>query len=309
MQQTFTRKFKNRFTQIPNAILECKDLSAKAKGICCYLLSKPDGWIFKKGIILNELKEGRDAFDSAIAELLEIGFLSRVQLRGDKGQFIGTHYTIYDEPQEKQEEQSFEQSTEQPLDNDTDAENQATIKPYPENPYPPKRTLYISNTDNNNTKNNNTEIIKKINKKSPLADKEFLDTFYFYKMQIGALKQFPTEHKETQEMTKAYQSWNKVLKDYDAEHIQQSCKVYFEYIEITKLTWDSGGCYPRRDLTTWLNNFQSVDSWNGLKIQEMQKPKYKAMEDKRQDALYKKKIQELRQNDTEVDPRWDFKLI
>ena len=102
MQQTFTRKFKNRFTQIPNAILECKDLSAKAKGICCYLLSKPDGWIFKKGIILNELKEGADAFDNAIKELLESGFLSKLQLRGDDGKFIGTEYTIYDEPQEKQ---------------------------------------------------------------------------------------------------------------------------------------------------------------------------------------------------------------
>ena len=30
------------------------------------------------------------------------------------------------------------------------------------------------------------------------------------------------------------------------------------------------------------------------------------MEDKRQDALREKRIQELRQNDTEVDPRWDF---
>lgn len=279
MQQTIKRRFKNCFTQIPNAILECKDLSLKAKGLCTYLLSKPDNWIFKKAVILNELKEGIDAFDSAIKELLESGFLTKVKIRGEDGKFIGTEYIIYDEPQIEYP------ATEKPHDE----------KPHTENPYMENSSLYISNTDNNNIKNNNTEIIKKINKKSPLADKEFLNTFYFYKMQIGALKQFPTEHKETQEMTKAYQSWNKVLKDYDAEQIQQSCKAYFEYIDITKLTWDSGGCYPRRDLTTWLNNFQSFDSWNGFKTQEMQKPKYKAMEDKRQEALLEKKIKENKQ--------------
>ena len=120
-------------------------------------------------------------------------------------------------------------------------------------------------------------------------------------MKIGALKQIPTEYKETQEMTKAYQSWNKVLKDYDAEQIQQSCKAYFEYIEITKITWDSGGRPVRGDLTTWLNNFQSFDSWNGLRAQEMQKPKYKAIEEKQQDALREKKRQEDRQKISDED--------
>jgi hypothetical protein len=102
MQQTIKKRFKNNPTHVPITILECKKLSLKAKGLYVYLLSKPDGWIFKKGIILNELKEGADAFDNAIKELLESGFLSKLQLRGDDGKFIGTEYTIYDEPQEKQ---------------------------------------------------------------------------------------------------------------------------------------------------------------------------------------------------------------
>ena len=289
MQNTIKRRFKNCFTQTPNAILECKNLSLKAKGLSSYLLSKPDNWVFKKAVILNELKEGIDAFDSAIKELLESGFLTKVKIRGEDGKFIGTEYIIYDEPQMESP------ATEKPNDE----------KPHRENPYMENSSLYISNTYYNNIKNNNTEIIKKINKKSPLVDKEFLDTFYFYKMQIGALKQIPTEFKETQEMTKAYQSWSKVLKDYNAEQIQQSCKAYFEYIEITKITWDSGGRPVRGDLTTWLNNFQSFDSWNGLKAQEMQKSKYKAIEEKQQEALRKKRIQDRLQDDIEEDTSWD----
>ena len=99
MQTTVKRKFKNCFTMIPNAILSHQQLSLKAKGLCAYLLSKPDDWIFKKRVILNELKEGIDAFNSTIKELVDSGFLTKTLIRGQDGQFSGTEYTINDEPQ------------------------------------------------------------------------------------------------------------------------------------------------------------------------------------------------------------------
>ena len=60
------KKFSLPFTQISNVILNDAGLSLKAKGLYAYLFSKPDGWIYHNAVILREIKEGRDAFRTAI---------------------------------------------------------------------------------------------------------------------------------------------------------------------------------------------------------------------------------------------------
>ena len=78
------KKFKSCFTQVPNILLNDKRVSAKAKGIYAYLLSKPDGWAFHSGVILSELKEGRDAFYAALKELITYGYIKKYQYRSPR---------------------------------------------------------------------------------------------------------------------------------------------------------------------------------------------------------------------------------
>jgi len=254
---------------------------------------------------IEELGFSADEFTTAFAKI-GIVYKSKTEFESENDKFKGMFYCSYFD---RKEGLTFYYRNHKLLD--IELNKLFTVNresPFTETGKPnlQKQALSVSSIYITETTTETTTDIKKINKKSPLADKKFLDTFYFYKMKIGALKQIPTEGKETQEMTKAYQSWNKVLKDYNAEQIQQSCKAYFKYIEITKITWDSGGRPVRGDFTTWLNNFQSFDSWNGLRTQEMQKPKYKVIEEKQQEALLKKRIQDRLQNNTEEDTSWDF---
>ncbi len=65
------------FTQIYNEILKEKRLSWKAKGVYCYIYSKPDDWDFSADRIKKEGQGGRKTVLSALNELEEIGYLER----------------------------------------------------------------------------------------------------------------------------------------------------------------------------------------------------------------------------------------
>lgn len=82
------------FTQIPNSFLDNPTLSAKAKGIMAYLLSKPDNWSFYATDIVSHFKDGRDGISTGMDELEQAGFLSRNRVKNEKGQFVGWEYEI-----------------------------------------------------------------------------------------------------------------------------------------------------------------------------------------------------------------------
>lgn len=86
------RKFKVNFTQVSNEILNDKQLSLKAKGLYAYLFSKPDNWVFMIDVILSEIKEGRDAFYSALKELIAYGYISKYRERKKDGKLGGVIY-------------------------------------------------------------------------------------------------------------------------------------------------------------------------------------------------------------------------
>lgn len=86
------------YTVITNAILRDTRLSLKAKGLLVTILGLPPTWDFTIKGICKVLKEGRDAITSAIDELIECGYCSRTNERGDSGQFLGYDYTFYESP-------------------------------------------------------------------------------------------------------------------------------------------------------------------------------------------------------------------
>lgn len=68
------------FGWIPLAVLYDDELSLKAKGLWCYINSKPNGWEFAMSRIAAETKEGVDGIRACITELEEHGLLKRQRL-------------------------------------------------------------------------------------------------------------------------------------------------------------------------------------------------------------------------------------
>ena len=73
-------KVKVNFTQISNNVIADNRLSAKAKGIYCYLYSKPDNWDFSADRIAHDFTDGEKAIRAAIKELEKCEYLQREKL-------------------------------------------------------------------------------------------------------------------------------------------------------------------------------------------------------------------------------------
>jgi len=92
-QQSYLRKSNIPFTMVANAIIFDNRISSKAKFYYVYLSSKPDGWKFHTNCIIKEIKEGRDAFYSGLKELIQFGYLERMQIK-EGGKFKHTDFVL-----------------------------------------------------------------------------------------------------------------------------------------------------------------------------------------------------------------------
>lgn len=82
------------FSSIPNSIILDSNLSAKAKGIFVYFLSRPDGWKFYASEIVKHFTDGKDSIRSGIMELCDKGYLRVFRVKNEQGQFNGWVYEI-----------------------------------------------------------------------------------------------------------------------------------------------------------------------------------------------------------------------
>lgn len=88
----------NDFTQIENKLIQNPDLSLKAKGLLIYMLSVPDDWDYSISGLSVKCKEGKSSIRSAIAELMEYGYITRTLTRADHGVLSGYEYVVYEKP-------------------------------------------------------------------------------------------------------------------------------------------------------------------------------------------------------------------
>lgn len=111
------------FTVMSNYHFKERGMSLKAKGLLSLMLSLPDDWNYSVSGLVTLSKDGKDSVMRALSELEEFGFLTRVRMTNDKGQFTGIEYNIYEEPQralavaEKpilEEQREEKQNTEKP---------------------------------------------------------------------------------------------------------------------------------------------------------------------------------------------------
>lgn len=121
------------YTVIDNSIFFNYDLSYKAKGLLCQMLSLPDGWEFSVEGLTRLSTDGKSAITSAMNELEEAGYFRREQVRVG-GKIQGVEYII----------------SETPFSDFPISENPTSGNPISENQ--PQYITNISNTDISNTK-------------------------------------------------------------------------------------------------------------------------------------------------------------
>jgi len=118
-RKIFRTKITSNFVRIQNQILVNPNLSWKAKGLLCFMLSRKDDWEFHKVQVQKYSTDGRDGTISAFNELIKAGYVKQIRKRDDKGKFKSFDYLVYDTP-----------FTEIPF-----TDNPFTEKPNTENPH------------------------------------------------------------------------------------------------------------------------------------------------------------------------------
>lgn len=117
---------KYTYTNIDNKVFYDGELTAKAKGVLCQMLSFPDGWNYSIAGLSKFFKDGRDSIRSAVQELEECGYLIRKQIYKD-GKFDGYDYLIFANPENSKNADS-------PLTENPTTENPTTEIPMTEIP-------------------------------------------------------------------------------------------------------------------------------------------------------------------------------
>lgn len=127
------------YTVMSNTHFKDRRLSLKAMGILSLMLSLPDNWDYSVAGLAAIVSDGRDSINKALSELEKYGYLERVRVTNEKGQFAGYDYNVYEVPK-----------TEKPYTENPYTENPKTEKPFTENPEQ-------LNTNTSNTKKSNTK--------------------------------------------------------------------------------------------------------------------------------------------------------
>jgi len=91
------------FTMLPNTLINDDSMSASARMIVIYLLSKPEGWNVRPADVQKRLCIGKHQYYERMKELREAGYI-KLERGGKEG---GSRIIVYSEP-EKQEKESKE---------------------------------------------------------------------------------------------------------------------------------------------------------------------------------------------------------
>lgn len=143
------------FTVMSNHHFKNRKLSLKAKGLLSMMLSLPDGWDYSLSGLVKICVEGKEAINKALNELEQQGYVTRNQLRAEKGRFSRTEYVIREIPVPPCTENRVT------VDAQLEVESQQPGLPYTENP-----STVNPATDNpcpENPPQLNTKVIKELN--------------------------------------------------------------------------------------------------------------------------------------------------
>lgn len=99
------------YTVMNNTCLQDPNMSMKAKGLYAYLMSLPEDWVLHQTELKRHFKDGRDSIRTAVNELIENGYVTKVDTRNELGQIVDCTYTVYEEPRKVTEKPITENPT------------------------------------------------------------------------------------------------------------------------------------------------------------------------------------------------------
>lgn len=95
-----TIKESGDFVTVHKNFIYDSNLSAKAKGILLYFLSRPDNWQIYTSEVVKHMNDGQKSINSGIQELMANKYVHRIQKRTKAGVFSGYEYHVYEKPTE-----------------------------------------------------------------------------------------------------------------------------------------------------------------------------------------------------------------
>ena len=128
----------SNFYLLDKRIADDKRLSWAARGLLIFLLGKPDHWQVSVEHLRKETSDsakptGRDGVYSILSELIEAGYVTRVQSRTDAGRMAEAEYIVSEIPTKKQDcsdhQQQDQPETVQPLTEKPDTGKPDTANP------------------------------------------------------------------------------------------------------------------------------------------------------------------------------------
>ncbi|WP_251868147.1 hypothetical protein [Enterococcus malodoratus] len=194
--QIFRRSKTNNYSIIHNEILRRSDISWKAKGIMCYVLSLPDDWVIYLEELIEHATDKKASFRSGWNELIEKGYVSRFPIRNEAGKIVEWRTEI---------RENVDMKASSPLTDFQEVENQEVENQEVEN-----RKLLSTYSFTNNL--------------SVQSTKEYIDRFELL------WERYP---KKTQKKKAIEQFKKKIKNDSDLNVFEKGYFNYLKYIEIT----------------------------------------------------------------------------
>ena len=149
-------KTQGNFTMVSQSIMRDSNLSLTERGMLLTLLSLPDNWHLTIMGLCQILPDGKDKIAKTLNSLIEKGYVSREQSRGDRGKFDSSNIEVHQSPVKR----DISPFPEKPHAVKQDAENRCA-----ENP--PQYNTYISNI--------NKDYNNKVCRADTLTDSEYED--------------------------------------------------------------------------------------------------------------------------------------
>jgi len=95
----FHAKKPNGFVMVSNTVLNDNRLSLKAKGVLCYLLSKPPDWRPLIADICAHCRDKEESVRTALKELAKYGYAKLSKEAGEGGRWEGSQWVIFESPE------------------------------------------------------------------------------------------------------------------------------------------------------------------------------------------------------------------
>ena len=91
-------KIENNFTSVCNTWLKDPKLSAKAKGILCFMQSVSDDWEYSINGLATQFNDGVESIRSGVKELVDAGYVTWQRHRDENGRVRGNDVFLHERP-------------------------------------------------------------------------------------------------------------------------------------------------------------------------------------------------------------------